>query len=67
MEQKYCYVLEYTSGTIHCIHLYAGDKKPEDFETQEDLLKYWGFDPDDCNWMFADEELEINNIVVPFK
>ena len=67
MKQNYCYVLEYTSATINCIHLQNGDKKPEDFETQEDLIKHWGFNPDNCNWMITDEDLEINDVYSPLK
>ena len=65
MEQKYCYILDFTTGNLHCLHLECGDKKPEDFEDDEDLIRYWGFNPKHCNWMITDEELEINHIVVP--
>lgn len=67
MEQKYCYILDFGSGMLYCLHLECSDKKPEDFEDNEDLIRYWGFNPDQCHWMFSDEELSINHIVLPLK
>lgn len=67
MEYKYCYILDFTAGMICRLELQVAEKKPEDFEDDEDLIRYWGFSPDQCNWMFSDEELDINYIVSPLK
>lgn len=67
MNYKYCYILDFSSSMICCLHLECGDKKPEDFEDDEDLLHYWGFNSDECNWMFSNEELDINHICLPLK
>ena len=67
MDKEYLYVLDFGDCTISCLHLHNADKKPDDFETTDELLLYWGFKPDNCNYMFSSVELDINNIVEPIK
>lgn len=45
----YCYIFEYSSGTINKIELSDDDKE---LEGEEVLIKY-GFNPDNCAWMFS--------------
>ena len=66
MNEEYLYVLDYSDSTVNRIYLNAGNKKPDDFETAEELLAYWGFKADQCAWMFSSNEF-INSIVEPFK
>lgn len=67
MENNYLYVLDYSDCTLNCLYLNNAEKKKDDFETNEELLNYWGFNPDECAWMFSDIELDIDHIVVPLK
>lgn len=67
MEYKYCYILDFSSCGIFCLDLQNADKKPEDFENDEELLRYWGFNPSNCKWMIDDEELDIIKIDKPLK
>ena len=67
MDKEYLYVLDFGDCTISCFHPHNADKKPDDFENTEELLEYWGFNPDTCMYMYSSDELEINNIVVPLK
>lgn len=65
--EKYCYVLDFSSTGIFRLNLINADKKPEDFANDEDLLQYWGFNPDSCQWMFTNEKLDIVEIDKPLK
>lgn len=65
MEEKYCYVFDFCSTGIFCLDLYSADKKPEDFKNNEDLIRYWGFKPSQCSYMFSDEKLDIIEINKP--
>lgn len=65
MEKEYLYVLDFGDCTINCLHLHDADKKPDEFKDTEELLRYWGFNPDTCMYMYSSDELEINNIVIP--
>lgn len=65
--EKYCYVLDFSSAGIFCLNLINADKKPEDFGNDEELLNYWGFNPDACQWMFTNEKLDIVEINKPLK
>ena len=67
MEPEYLYVLDFSCNEIFCLYINNGDKKPDDFETTDELLLYWGFKPDNCNYMFSSIELDINHIVEPIK
>ena len=42
-------------------------KSPDDFETTDELLRYWGFNPDNCQYMFSSVELDLNYIFEPIK
>lgn len=66
-EEKYCYVLDFSSAGIFRLNLMNADKHCEDFENNEELLRYWGFNPNNCQWMFADEKLDIIEIDKPLK
>lgn len=65
MEYKYCYIIDHCSIGIFRLDLYSADKKPEDFENNEDLIRYWGFKPSQCSYIFTDEELDIIEIDKP--
>ena len=65
--KEYLYVLDFGDCIISCLHLHNADKKPDDFEDTEELLRYWGFNPDNCMYMYSSDELELNNIVSPLK
>lgn len=67
MEYKYCYIMDFAAEMICRLELQAAEKKPEDFEDDEDLIRYWGFNTDQCHWMFSNEELDINFINSPLK
>lgn len=67
MENNYLYILDYSNCTLNCLYLNNAEKKKDDFETTEELLRYWGFNPDECAWMFSDIELDIDHIVIPLK
>ena len=67
MDEEYLYVLDFSDRTISCLHLHNAKKKPEDFEDTDELLEYWGFNPNTCQYMYSSVELEINDIVVPLK
>ena len=63
MDQTFLYVLDYSDCTLNCLYI----NNEDDFETTEELLRYWGFNPDECAWMFSSIELNINHIVEPLK
>lgn len=67
MKENYLYVLDYSDCTLNCLYLDNAEKKEEDFDNVEDLIRYWGFNPDECAWMFSSVELDINHIVTPLK
>lgn len=67
MDYKYCYILDLTAEMICRLELQAAEKKPEDFEDDEDIIRYWGFNPNQCHWMFSDEKLDIVEINKPLK
>lgn len=67
MEYKYCYIIDFCSIGIFRLDLYSADKKPEDFEDEEDLIHYWGFKTSQCSYMFTNEELDIIEINEPIK
>lgn len=67
MEPEYLYVLDFGDCTINCLYLHNAEKGPDDFESTDELLHYWGFNPDNCNYMFSSFELDINHIVEPIK
>jgi hypothetical protein len=67
MEENYLYILDYSDCTLNCLHLDNAEKKEEDFDNVEELIHYWGFNPDECSWMFSSVELDINHIVLPLK
>lgn len=67
MDEEYLYVLDFGDCTISCLHLHNGDKKLEDFEDTYELLEYWGFDPNYCQYMYSSVELELNHIILPLK
>ena len=67
MYEEYLYVLDFGDCTISCLHLYAADKKPDEFKNTEELLRYYGFNPNNCQWMYSSDELELNNIRSPLK
>lgn len=51
---KYCYILDYATGMIYQIELTDKDKKLE----SEQLLESYGFNIDECSWMFIDTKIE---------
>lgn len=63
----YCYVFNLSSARIFRLNLMNADKKPEDFENDEELLRYWGFHPSECEWMTTNKELNIIEIDKPLK
>lgn len=67
MNYKYCYIIDFAAEMICRLELQAAEKKLEDFEYDEDLIRYWGFKPNQCHWMFSDEELDIIKINKPLK
>ena len=67
LDYRYCYILDFTACLLVCIHLDEHSKKWSDFEDDEDLLRYWGFNPDQCHWLFTDEELELTHVYQPLK
>ena len=67
MENNYLYVLDYSDCTLNCLYLDNAEKREDDFDNTEDLIRYWGFNPDTCAWMFSSIELNINHIVEPLK
>ena len=67
MDAEYLYVLNFGNCEIYCLHLDNVDKKSDDFEDSEELLKYWGFNPDECSYMYSSVELDINHIIKPLK
>ena len=67
MEKEYLYVLDFGNCTINCLHLHNAAKKPENFEDTEELLKYWGFNPKNCSYMYSSSELLLDDIVLPLK
>lgn len=67
MEKEYLYVLDFAGCSINCLHLHNADKKPDEFEDTKELLKYWGFNPDNCQWMFSSSKLDVIDIITPLK
>ena len=67
MEPEYLYVLDFGDCTLNVLYLHCADKGRDDFETTDELLCYWGFNPDNCQYMFSSVELELNHIVTPLK
>lgn len=67
MNYKYCYIFDFAAENICRLDLQAAEKKPEDFKDNEDIIRYWGFNPDQCHWMFSNEELDIDFIGSPIK
>lgn len=67
MEYNFCYILDYSDCSIHCLHLNNAEKKVDDFETMDELISYWGFNPDECSWMFVENRKELNDIIIPLK
>lgn len=65
---KYCYIIDYSNETIHRLNLYnMGDEDYKNCKYDEKLIRDWGFNPDTCNWLFSDKELDINIINKPLK
>lgn len=67
MKENYLYILDYSNCTLNCIHLDNAEKKEEDFDDCEDLIDYWGFNPDECSWMFTNTKLNVIDIYSPLK
>lgn len=65
MNEEYLYVLDFSDCTISCCHLHLAEKQPEDFNSTDELVKYWGFDPNTCLYMFSGAELEIKHFTLP--
>ena len=64
---EYLYILDFGNCTINCLCLNNAEKSPDDFETTDELLRYWGFNPDNCQYMFSSVELDLNYIFEPIK
>lgn len=58
------YVLDFGDCTVNCIHL---RKEDEQFENTEDLLRHWGFNPDNCHFMYVADEVDIEHFYKPLK
>lgn len=67
MKENYLYILDYSNCTLNCLHLDNAEKKEENFDNVEDLIRYLGFNPDECAWMFSSVELDVNNINLHLK
>ena len=67
MEPESLYILDFGNCTINCLYLNNAEKSPNDFETTDELLRYWGFNPDNCQYMFSSVELDLNYIFEPIK
>ena len=67
MDPKYCYIFNHENGSVSCIHLECGIYQLSDFEEDEDLIRYWGFKPSQCSWMFTNNEQIITHILKPLK
>lgn len=65
--EGYCYILDFSSAGIFRLNLMNADKHYEDFENNEELLRYWGFNPNNCQWMITDEKLDIIEVDKPLK
>lgn len=53
------YILDFCCGTINHIKLTEEDSK---FDNTEDILTRYGFNPDNCQYMYCQDELEIIEI-----
>ena len=67
MKSEYLYIRDFGHCTINCLYLHNAEKSPDDFETTDELLRYWGFNPDNCQYMFSSVELDLNYIFEPIK
>lgn len=67
MNYQYCYIFNHAGGTIVRLMLQEATKTPKDFGSAEELLDYWGFNPDECSWMFSNEDLTIDDLYLPIK
>ena len=65
MDEEYLYILDFEDCSLNCIHLKEAIYLPNDFETNEDLIRYWGFNPENCQWMFSSSKLDVIDIVTP--
>ena len=61
------YILDFGNCTVNCLCLHNAEKSPDEFETTDELLRYWGFNPDNCQYMFSSVELDLNYIFEPIK
>lgn len=67
IDYLFCYVFDYSTDTIHKLMLQESAKTPKDFGCAEELISYWGFNPDECSWMFSNEDLTIYDMYKPYK
>lgn len=67
MNYYYCYIFNHAGSNIVRLMLQEIDRKPEDFGCAEELISYWGFNPDECSWMFSNEDLTIYDMYKPCK
>lgn len=56
------YVLDFGDCTVNCLHL---RKEDEQFENTEDLLQHWGFNPDNCSFMYTTDEADVEHYYKP--
>lgn len=58
---QYLYVLNYNTCSVQVIKL-TGDEEEIYNEDAESILKNNGINPNECSWMFSDNELEIEEL-----
>lgn len=56
------YVLDFGDCTVSCLHL---RKEDEQFENTNELLTAWGFNPDNCMYMYTTDEVDIEHFYKP--
>ena len=67
MEYNYCQVLDFTSARVYCIDLTNPIKPLSAYDNLDDLISDYGLNPNNCQYMFVEEDLDVIHINQPIK
>lgn len=67
MEYNYCWILDFTRSQVYCIDLSNPIKPLDSYDNMDDLISDYGFNPNNCQYMFVEEDLEAIRINQPIK
>lgn len=61
---RHLYIFDYNAGCI--FHVDMADTELDGIDDTDIIIEY-GLNPDECNWMFTEDELEIIDLENPNK